>query len=118
MKSINPCFTCGFSKRFVPSKRPHGRPPRKFWICTSCKAENQGVLQPNGKIKLFNTSVPRGGTHVISLRLSDAQLQEFIETKQTSRAIFELGLNVYKDLMRINTGKYSDTESNNGTRVL
>lgn len=90
------CSICKTKSNYIESSRIHGRPPRKFFICTKCGCEVQGVYNLDGTVREFSTSVYKGGSHVVTLRLSDIQITEFEHTGKSSREIFELGLETYK----------------------
>lgn len=92
------CLKCKRKTTYKESSRIHGKPPRKFFICCFCGEEVQGVYRLDGSVHEFPTSAYKGGSHVVTLRLSDVQLDEFKATNQTSRSIFELGLETYKSL--------------------
>ena len=57
------------------------------------------MYEEDGSVHEFLTSKYKGGSTVVTLRLSDSQLHEFSETGKTSREIFELGLETYKNSM-------------------
>lgn len=90
------CMKCKTRSTYTESKIAHGLPPRKFFLCTNCGCKVQGVYNPDGTVHEFSTSKYKGGSNVVTLRLSDSQLHEFSETGKTSREIFELGLETYK----------------------
>jgi len=90
------CNICNQKSNYRESLRVHGRPPRKFFICLHCTAEVQGTYNPDGSVHEFPAPKSRGGSTVITLRLSDAQLEAFLHLGKTSREIFELGLETYK----------------------
>lgn len=94
------CKICKVKSGYNESGRKHGRPPRKFFICLSCGCEVQGVYNIDGTVHEFSTSVYKGGSHIITLRLSDFQLSEFEKTGKSSREIFELGLESYKKSLK------------------
>lgn len=94
------CSLCGVKSTYRESHRPHGRYPRKFFICSQCEGEVQGVYRLDGSVHEFSTSVYKGGSHVVTLRLSDSQLELFNSMGKTSREVFELGLETYKSSLR------------------
>lgn len=94
------CNICKVKSEYKESTRTHGRPPRKFFTCSRCGEDVQGVYDADGNVREFSTSSYRGGSHVVTLRLSDIQLTEFSKLGKTSREIFELGLETYKNSRR------------------
>ncbi len=91
------CKHCKVTSPYVPSSRVHGKYPIvQFKLCKSCGKEVQGTINIDGSFCEFTTSVYKGGSNVVTLRLSDLQLEQFHSTGKTSREIFELGLEKYK----------------------
>ncbi len=92
------CLTCKTSSPYIMSTKIHGKHPIiQFRKCKHCKTEVQGSLNFDGTFHEFSTSVYKGGSNLITLRLSDLQLTQFQATGKTSREIFELGLEMYKN---------------------
>jgi transcription elongation factor Elf1 len=85
------CPACNQPTTYTESPRQHGRVGRAFVICQKCGAEVQAIIQ-NGKVKC---AWYRGGTHVITLRLSDAEMKRRAKAKKgntTDREIYLAGL--------------------------
>ncbi len=94
------CKKCKNKVEYRESNRAHKRPPRKFFICSFCDAEVQGVYNVDGTVHEFSTSVYKGGSHTVPTRLSDEQFKYFKSLGKTSREVFELGLETYKNTQK------------------
>ena len=86
------CPACGEPTTFRLSDREHGQPGRSFVVCVRCKREMQAVIK-DGKV----TSVwgYKGGSRVITLRLSDEEMEKRRKMKAlgyADRQIYITGL--------------------------
>lgn len=63
--------------------RKHKRHPRFFVICSDpqCRAKAQAVIN-HGHLHVFQTNHYRGGSNVISFRVTDAEYQNWIKDKE------------------------------------
>ena len=88
------CPACKQDTTFTESPRQHGRIGRAFVICKNCGEELQATIR-YGKVQTVWGY--KGGTHIVTLRLSDAEMKRRAKLKArkglTDRAIYRKGLN-------------------------
>jgi hypothetical protein len=88
------CPSCKQETTFKQSPRKHGREGRIFVICKSCDTELQAITR-YGKVQ--SVWGYKGGTNVVTLRLSDAEMTRRASLKAkrlTDREIYLVGLDV------------------------
>jgi hypothetical protein len=87
------CPSCKQETTFLKSTRKHGREGRAFVICKNCGEELQAVIR-YGKVQTVWGY--KGGTHVVTLRLSDAEMSQRATLKKrkglTDRSIYRAGM--------------------------
>lgn len=64
------------------NSRTHGDAKRgRFFVICGCGAKRQAVMR-NGFIRVFQTNHYRGGSNVISIRVTDKQYKAYLADKQ------------------------------------
>ena len=92
------CNKCKIKSNYKPSPSKHGRHPVfQFRICVNCGSRVQGTVQIDGSFREFSTSVYKGGTHSITLRLNDDKFKKFKQSGKSAREVFELGLSMVNE---------------------
>ena len=87
------CQHCNRPSPFRPSPRKHGlSPARKFYICTNCGEEVQGVEKKRADGSIYVKEIlvrPRKPRKIISIQVSPQEWGEWKKSGLTARAFIE-----------------------------
>lgn len=89
------CPACKRQAEFKLSVRPHGQKGKSFAICSACGRECQAVFQDGKAVRVWGY---KGGSNVVTLRLSDAEMKirERLKSQgKTDRDIYLEGMSTW-----------------------